>query len=150
MESKTTVEDVQEELDLLGMSKVSCHRLKHPEAIVIRVNKSQQVPGDESNPGELVQNINTLELLANGASLKEVELCLEGLAGEGGQLDQVLVQEHHPLHHLSHSLDNRPLTILTILTIHHLQGRNKIDHLYHFRDSVLQECWSNSWVNNMP
>lgn len=62
------------------------------------------LPGDESYPGELVQNINTLELLANGAALKQVELGLEGLPGEGGELDQVLVQKNHPLHHLSESL----------------------------------------------
>ena len=51
-----------------------------------------------------MQNINTLELLANGAALKQVELGLEGLPGEGGELDQVLVQKNHPLHHLSESL----------------------------------------------
>ena len=71
------------------------------------------VPGDESYPGELVQHINTLELLANGAALKQVELGLEGLPGEGGKLHQVLVQKNHPLHHLSES---------SLLTIHRLQG----------------------------
>ena len=30
MESKTAVEHVQEQLDLLWVSKVACHRLKHP------------------------------------------------------------------------------------------------------------------------
>ena len=68
-----------------------------------------QAPGDEPYPGELVQDINTLELLANGAALKQVELGLEGLPGEGGELDQVLMQKNHPLHHLSESLS--PLTI---------------------------------------
>ena len=30
MKSKAAVEDIQEKLDLLGVSKVPCHRLKHP------------------------------------------------------------------------------------------------------------------------
>ena len=51
-----------------------------------------------------MQDINTLELLANGATLKQVELGLEGLPREGGELDQVLVQKNHPLHHLSEYL----------------------------------------------
>ena len=51
-----------------------------------------------------MQDINTLELLANGAALKQVELGLEGLPGEGGELDQVLVQKNHSLHHLSETL----------------------------------------------
>ena len=61
-----------------------------------------------------MQHIDALELLANRAALKEVELGLESLAGEGGKLHQVLVQEHHPLHHLSHILDNLPLTLLIL------------------------------------
>ena len=58
------------------------------------------LPGDESDPGELVQHVDALELLADGSALKEVKLGLEGLSGEGGKLDQVLMQENHPLHHL--------------------------------------------------
>ena len=30
MKSKAAVEDIQEKLDLLGVGKVPCHRLKHP------------------------------------------------------------------------------------------------------------------------
>ena len=39
---------------------------------------------------------------------KEVKLGFECLAGEGGKLDQVLVQEDHALHHLGHVLQDAP------------------------------------------
>ena len=31
MESKAAIEHIQEQLDLLGVSKVACHCLKHPD-----------------------------------------------------------------------------------------------------------------------
>ena len=43
--------------------------------------------------------------LAHGSTLVKVEVCLQSLAREGGQLGELLVQEEHALSHLCGGID---------------------------------------------
>lgn len=86
--------DVQEELDVRRVGEITGHGLEHA--------------GDEAHPHELVQDVQPEQHLSVLAAMVQVQIHLECLARKGGQLHQLLVQEHHPLHHHVHVLEDRP------------------------------------------
>lgn len=94
MQNGRAGQNVEKKMNVAGVGKIAGHRFKHA--------------GDQTHPHELVQHIQTEQLFAQLAALIQIQIRLERFAREKWQLHQLLVQEHHALHHHVHILQNRP------------------------------------------